>query len=196
MMKTDTPDLFRQSNAFAMQNGLVLGAWGLASLALYVVAFSRPLLAYPAQLMLVLSVFLAAALTLRFRRRVAPVGAFPFGRAYVHTLLSGLYASVWIALGVYAYFRFGNATALFDAWQLSAQTPEVADVIAQMEDAGSFDDIYAATGSENFTGLIDVLRAVSPASYAGMVISWTLLTAPVISLFIALATMRRPRATR
>ena len=197
-MKRDTPDKFRQSNAYAMQNGIILGLWSIAALALYILSFlHHSIFQFVADLMLWGSILLAGWLTLRFRQRTTlPGEAFPFRRAYVHTLLSGLYASVWIALAVYIYFWQTGGVELFNSLEQMSQEAEIAHSIAQMESSGALDNLYTTTGAENFSELIDALRSVSPASYAGMIVSGTLLSAPFIALIIALSTMRRAQPSQ
>lgn len=77
-----------------------------------------------------------------------------------------------------------------------SQEAEIAHSIAQMESSGALDNLYTTTGAENFSELIDALRSVSPASYAGMIVSGTLLSAPFIALIIALSTMRRAQPSQ
>lgn len=191
-MATEPVTPMRQMNAYAMQYGLLLGLWSLLGLYVMVVSIDRPAWVGAGQLLLLSTPFAGAFFTLRFRSQVAGHGdGFSFGRGYLHTLLMGLYASVWIALGVYAYFRFMDGGAFVDSLERWALEPANAELVRQMETQGAFDDLYALSGTEDFVGAIDSFRHIPPASYAGMVISWTLLSAPVISIFIGLLAMRR-----
>lgn len=193
-MKMERKDTFRQANAYAMTHGIVLGAWGIATLLLTVVSLQRPLFAFATDTLLVLSPFVAAALTIRFRQKTCRPGeAFSFGSGYIHTMLEGLYACVWIALGVFVYFSYMDGGAFFDSLEAMFAQPESQELVARLDGMGYFDDLYAATGAENMGQVVGALRELSPANYAGMVVSTTLFTAPVISLFVALLTMRRSR---
>ena len=109
----------------------------------------------------------------------------------MHTLLTGLYACVWIALTVYIYLKFFDGGAVFDAFAALVSQPENAALFEQLEGLGYLEDIYAATGAMNMTEVVDIMRELSPANYAGMIVSTTLITAPIISAIIALFTMRR-----
>ena len=185
-------DNLKDVNSYAMTHGVVLGAWGVATFLISILALSRPLFSFTADFQLILSPFLATALTIRYRQKTTAAGeGFSFRRGYLHTLLMGLYACVWIALSVYIYLRFFDGGAAFDALAAQMSQPENAALFEQLEGLGYMEEIYSATGAKNMSEVVDVLRELSPANYAGMVVSTTLLTAPVIAALIALFTMRR-----
>jgi len=188
----DNVTAMKQTNAFAMQYGLLLGFWSMLGLYVVVTSLGHPGWETWGQLMLLSSPFVGAFFTLRFRGQVTRHGdGFSFGRGYLHTLLMGLYAGVWIALGTYVYFRFFDNGQFVESMQLWAADPANSAVLEQMEAQGSFDELYAVSGAEDFAGILDSFRHIPPGSYAGMVISWTLLSAPVISLLVGLLAMRR-----
>ena len=58
---------FKQTNAFAMQNGLILGAVGIATLAAFIAGQSLPLFGSLHLLLLLCTPLLAVWLTARFR---------------------------------------------------------------------------------------------------------------------------------
>lgn len=177
---------FRQTNAFAMQYGLVLGLWGFASLALMVQSLHHGALALPALLMFYGSPVFAGYLTVRFRRAVCPVGAaFTFSRAFVFTFIAGIYAAVWIAAGLLAFFTWGDSELVFSAYEDYLSQPELA---AQIDGNPLLKDLGSGGG---VSGLVDALRAVPAVNYAGLVIYLTFFTAPVFASLIALATRRR-----
>lgn len=187
-------DTFRQTNAFAMTHGIILGLWGIATLAVTALSLQRPMFSFATDTLLLLSPFVAAALTIRFRQKTClPGEVFTFGRGYLHTLLEGLYASVWIALAVYIYFGYIDDGAFFNNLETMFARPENQALVTALDGMGYFDELYAATGAENVGQVVEALRELSPANYAGMIVSTTLFTAPVISLFVALLTMRRAR---
>ncbi|MBO6189658.1 MAG: DUF4199 domain-containing protein [Alloprevotella sp.] len=184
----------RQTNAFAMQNGMLLGLWSILAIACSVGSLWYPVLSLPGQVAVMLSPVLAWMLTKRFRERVtSPFEPFTFGRGYLHTLLMGLYACVWIAIAVYIYFGFFDDGALATAYVNYLSSPEVAPQVKELESDPAFMQAITATGASSLTEFFDNLHGVPPASYSGMIISTTLFTAPIISLFIALLTMRGAR---
>ena len=178
---------FRQTNAFAMQYGAVMGGWGLAANACFVGSFSTPGLSMLFLLLSVSSPVLAIFLTRRFREHVAPQGTFMFHQAFLHTLLMGAYASIWVALGVYVYLAYFDHGYIFDAYLNSLSDPALQ---AEMEQIGMTEQIAMMTGGGTPQDFVKALRAIPPANYAAMSLYMSLLLAPLISLFVALACKR------
>lgn len=182
----------RQTNAFAMQYGLLLGLWSLAGLFVMFACLLDSQWSALGQTMLIGSPFLGAFFTLRFRNAVTQPGdAFTFGRGYLHTLFMGLYASLWIALGVFVYFSYFDGGRFVDILQQWVAQPANAQSLQLLESQGMFDEIYRDFSVDSFSDVLDTFRNVPPAAFAGMILYWTLLSAPVISIFVGLFAMRR-----
>lgn len=178
---------FRQTNAFAMQYGAVMGVWGLVANACFVGSFSVPGLSMLFLLLTVSSPVLAVFLTRRFRGHVAPQGPFMFHQAFLHTLLMGVYAAIWVALGVYVYLAYFDHGFIFDAYLNSLTDPALQ---AEMERLGMTEQIAMMTGGGTPTDFVKALQAIPPANYAAMTLYMNLLLAPLISLFVAMACRR------
>lgn len=179
---------FRQTNAYAMQYGLLLGVWGFLSLVVMVLSMVHPFLSFPNILLMYGSPFFAAYLTARFRRRVMlPEEGFTFGRAFLFTFIMGIYASLWIALGVYIYLAWFDHGYVFNIYENLLSQPEYA---AQLSQNGM---LSTMTQGKGISGMIDAMRAIPPAHYAGMVIYLTFFSAPFISALIALACRREAK---
>ena len=186
----ETPSTFAQTNAFAMQNGLFLGLWSIVGLCLAMGGIKSVLLSGLGQFLLYASPFFAAWLTLRFRKTVTePTEPFSFGRGYIHTLLMGLYAGLWIAIFVYVYFRFLDGGQLWNLYAARLASPEMEPVVKQIEASGVLRDMQTGANISVDT-LMENLRALPPASYSASVVSMTLFSAPVVSLFIGLVARR------
>ena len=123
---------FRQTNAFAMQYGAVMGVWGLVANACFVGSFSMPGLSMLFLLLSVSSPVLAVFLTRRFRAHVAPQGPFLFHQAFLHTLLMGVYAAIWVAFGVYIYLAYFDHGYIFDAYLNSLNDPALQEQMQQL----------------------------------------------------------------
>lgn len=178
---------FRQTNAFAMQYGAVMGVWGLVANACFVGSFSMPGLSMLFLLLSVSSPVLAVFLTRRFRAHVAPQGPFMFHQAFLHTLLMGVYAAIWVAFGVYIYLAYFDHGYIFDAYLNSLNDPALQE---QMQQLGMTEQIAMMTGGGTPHDFVKALQAIPPANYAAMTLYMSLLLAPVISLFVALACRR------
>lgn len=178
-------------NAFAMRDGIVLGATGLVSFA--AVLLSAP---YGVGGMLLVASLIAWLCVLYYcgrRRMLLESGqgrAWHFGRSYVHALLSQLYGSAWVALAVYVWFRFFDKGFFIGSMIAFLKRPDMQQYISEMEGRGLFEDMYRATGAEGIFGVFEALLHVPPETYSSMVVSWTLMAAPVVALLIALVNRR------
>lgn len=191
-MEAKTPTI-RQNNAFAMQNGLLLGLWSVAAVAALFYGVRHTWLSSLGETLVVLSPFLAALLTIRFRQTVcAPGQGFTFGTAYLHVLMMGLYASVWVAAGVYVYFAYLDGGQFYASCVELLERPEMADAVQQLEHSAGFRQLGTETGATSLEDFLGAFQSLTPATHASSVISLTFLTAPVVSLIIALLTRRRP----
>lgn len=178
---------FKQTNAFAMQYGLLLGAWGIISLCVMGLSLRLPSLSLIAMLMSVGSPVIAVMLTSRFRKASATAEeGFSFGKGFLFAFMTGIYASIWVAVFVYVYMAYLDGGYFFNAYESMVRQPEYA---AQLEESGIMASLEPAGGLE---AVIDAMRAIPPANYAGMVIYLTVLTSPVVSALVALVCRRRP----
>lgn len=179
---------FKQTNAFAMLYGLVLGAIGILSLCAMGLSLQISIFSFISTVLTIGSPIAAAYLTIRFRRAVmVETEGFSFGRGFLFTFMMGVYASIWVALFVFVYLAYLDGGSFFDIYEARLTQPELvaemrrSGVLAQLADAGT-----------SPTGLVDAMRAIPPAQYAAMVIYMSILAAPVFSAIIALIVRRSP----
>ena len=98
---------FKQLNAFAMQYGIALGAWGMLSLVTTGVSLKITSLSLLSSIVTLASPVIAALLTSRFRKSTTtPEEGFTFGRAFLFVFTTGFYASIWIAAFVFLYLAY------------------------------------------------------------------------------------------
>ena len=97
---------FAQINAFAMQNGLILGAWVLLAQWAFIGSFTYSVLSIVSLFMMLFAPILLYLLTKKFRTAVAPTGVFTITQGFLHALLTTVYASTWVAIGVYVYLTY------------------------------------------------------------------------------------------
>ncbi len=179
---------FTQSNAFAMQNGAVLGIWNVLTGAAFVASLTVTAFSLPYTLMLIFSPVLACLFTMRYRRNIAaPTEEFSFGRGYIHALLLQLYACIWLALAVYVYLAYFDHGSVFNAYETLLTRPEL---LAELERNGMAEQIETMTDGKGITALADALRNIPPATYSAIIIYLNIIIAPVISIIIALICRR------
>ena len=171
-----------------MQYGVALGAWGLLANACFAGSFSWPGLSMAFLLLTVLSPVLGAVLTSRFGRHVAPETGLTFNQAFLHTLLMGAYAAIWVSVGVYIYLAYLDHGYIFNAYENSLADPAIQE---EMERNGLNAQIAQLTGGGTPADLVTALRAIPAVNYAAMVLYVNILLAPFIAIAIALVCRKR-----
>lgn len=174
---------FSQINAFAMQNGVILGIWVLLSQFAMVGSFTYDLLSLVSALMMLFSPILLFILTKFYRNSVAPVGFFTVTQGFLNAFLTSVYASVWVSLLVYVYLTFFDNGYVFDAYIEYFNRPEVKEVLSQNE---MQQQLNASLQGMTLEEVIEGLRFIPPVTYAMMIFYLNLIVSPIASLCIAL----------
>lgn len=180
---TVTRKPFAQTNAFAMQNGLILGIWVLLAQYAIIGSFTYPMLSMVNLFMMLFVPILLFVMTKKFRTEVASTGVFTITQGFLHTFLTTIYASTWVAIGVYVYLSYFDNGYLFDSYVAYFNRPEVNELLSQKEVQ---QELAATMQGMTFEELIDGLRCVPPATYAMMVFYGNLMVSPFLSLLIAI----------
>ncbi len=185
MQKNET---VRQINAYAMQDGVSLGLFGILSLAAFRGSFAQPFLSTLFSVMVFAAPFLAAALTFRFRNVAAGKGGnFTFASGFLHALFTGLYATLWVSLCVYVYLHYFDHGAIFAEYARALETPESQVYLQQ---TGLKDELDMISGGRGAQGLADAMRAIGAATYAVVPIYFAVIFGPLISALIGAAARR------
>jgi hypothetical protein len=174
---------FAQINAFAMQNGVVLGIWALLAQCAMVGSFTCGILSMVNFMMMLFTPIILFLLTKKFRRAVAPTGVFTITQGFLHTLLTTIYASTWVAIGVYIYLSYVDNGYLFDEYVAYFNRPEVVELLSQKEVQQELAVVLQGLTLEE---VINGLRSVPPATYSMMVFYGNLMVSPLLSLVIAI----------
>lgn len=186
----DNKTLFRQTNAFAMTYGLILGLWGMASLSLMVASMGNSAFSLPAVFLFYGSPVFAGYLAVRFRRCVMePAEGLSFGRVFLFTFMMGVYASVVIAILTFFYLYFIDGNVIGMVFENVLQRPEI------VEELNKSGVVAGLPGSEaqGPDTIIEAIRAIPPAGYSSMIIYMSLMVSPIISAIVALIVKRSPR---
>lgn len=179
------------SNQYAMLYGMLLGFWTLITCTTGIRSISMPILGLATNLMMIACIGFAFFFTIKCRSaHLQSSGIFNFGRAYIFCLLMCFYATIWAALGIYVYFSYFDGGAFIQSLQERLAEPENMKLLHEMEAQGVFADLYTNTGANSVNDIIKAIECVSASSYAGMMVTWSLLITPIASLIIALVTMK------
>lgn len=176
-------------NNYAMRDGIVLGLFGIASLAVFLWSFKIQFFSTLFVVMLFASPFLACFLTFRFRTDSTEPGE-PFGflRGFLHALFTGFYASVWIALCTFLYLQYFDHGMIFEAYRQSLHSPETT---AYLRQSGMEAQINLMTNGKGVDGMVDMMQSLGSATYAAMSLYCALIAGPFISVVIGLVCRRR-----
>lgn len=174
---------FAQINAFSMQNGLILGLWTLLALLAMLLSFTYSMLSLVSAIMLIFAPILLFLLTKKYRSLVATEGFFTITQGFLHSFFTMLYAATWVALMVFVYLSYLDKGYVFDAYTMYFNRPEVQEILAQKEMQAQ---LAIALQGMTIQEVVDGLRFIPPATYAGMIFYLNLLFSPVISLLIGL----------
>ncbi len=179
----------RQTNAYAMQYAVVLGLWHIATLSMVMLSLTNPSWSLPAIFMLPGGFFLALVLTRRFRKEVGGESGFSVYHGFLHTLLMGLFASVWLALFVYLYMRFADALWIFDAYRLQLNEPATVEALNA---SGMMEELKNLTGSDSPAAIVDILQDIPPMTYAASMLYMSMLASPICALIIGIVCRKAP----
>lgn len=179
---------FRQTNAYAMQNGLILGLCAIVCQACFVGGLSHPMLSTLWFLLLLDIPVMAWVLTVRFRHIVGLDVNFPFSRGFMHAFLTLLYAAVWAGVATFIYMQFFDNGYIFDCYAKNLSSPETIKV---MKETGMLESIKEATGGLSPLDIINEMRTIGAGNYAAIIIYSYMLTSPVIAVIVGLLTMHR-----
>lgn len=179
---------FKQTNAYAMQHGMVLGLWAVGCQACYVAGLAHPLFSNLWMLMLIGIPILTCVLTLRLRRIAGATLPFPFSRGFVHAFLTLLYTAVWAATATFVYMQFFDKGYVFDCYTATLSRPEMVEL---MNRSGMTETIKASTNGHTIIDVVNELRSFGAANFAALIIYFYILSSPFISILAGLASMRR-----
>lgn len=179
---------FRQTNAYAMQNGIILGVWAIACQACYVGGLANSMLSTLWLLMLLGIPVVTWILTLRFRRIVGLDVNFPFARGFMHAFLTLLYCAVWAGVATFIYMQFFDGGFIFDTIAKNVSDPAV---LKQFDEAGLTQQINEATNGKGIAGVISELRNVGAGNWAALIIYGYMFTSPIIAVIVGLLSIHR-----
>lgn len=188
MKTTNEVNPLRQTNAYAMQYGMLLGLAAVGAFAAFIGTFAYSVLSTLALLLSVAMPVLTCLFTLRFRGEVVGrTGAFSFGRGFFYTWLMLFYSGLWLALAVYVYFAYIDGGFFVDAYVAALRSPEVQTVFEQNT---ALREMYGNVDAEQLEAAVEQLRGVSPAHYAAASVYLNLLVAPVLAMVVGLVARR------
>ncbi|MGM9688037.1 MAG: DUF4199 domain-containing protein [Alloprevotella sp.] len=184
-----TNDIFKHTNGYAMQHGIVLGLFACMTLAVFKWSLTYPFFSMLFTVMLLGGPVMTVVLTRKFRSQtVGPQEPFSFSCGFMHALFTGFYASVWVALFIFVYLRYFDHGSLFAAYANSLDTPEMK---AWMQQSGMDAQINLLTEGQGVKGLVAAMQRVGAATYASLALYGAFLVGPFVAILSGVLNTRR-----
>lgn len=184
-------DTIKYTNAYAMQDGVVLGLFACMTLVVFKWSLTHPFFSMLFTVMLLGGPVLTVMLTRKYRSQVvAPQEPFSFATGFMHALFVGFYASVWVTLFIFVYLRYFDHGTLFVAYANSLDTPEMK---AWMQQSGMEAQINLVTEGQGVQGLVAAMQRVGAATYASLALYGAFLVGPFVAILSGLLNTRRER---
>lgn len=179
---------FRQTNAFAMQYGAVMGVYVIVAQACFVLGLTTPALMNVQTLLTILFPLVVVGCALHFRKQVSAGIPFAFGRGFSFALLVVLYAGVWASLAVLVYLQWFDHGYLFDTYEHLVEQP---DMVKAMQESGLTSQVQAATGGLTPGQVVAKMREIPASTFAAALLYFFILSAPLIAILAGAFSMRR-----
>lgn len=181
----------RQINAFAMQHGVAMGAWGIGTLALMFLGFQDFLLSALSLILLLGTPFFAYTLTKRYRSEtIGESGLFTLTQGFLHAFLTFFYGSLWVAIAAYVYMAYWDNGFLVDSYLNYLSRPEVMEAMQQPEWK---EQVEPLLGGHKIEEVVESFRQLPPTYYLLMCLNTGLVWSPMLSLIIGFATRKNKR---
>lgn len=183
-------DTFRQANAFAMVDGLKFGLYWCLGFFCVVRGLGGTTLATLGMLIVFSAPFIGIFLARKFESQVrndAPVG---FGRAYLYSALTYLYASAILAIVSFAYFNWLDHGSFINNYIAVINSPDMQSAIRQ----AGLEQVFSDTAKQNgFSSFEELLRSIRPVDISASLFNLNTFAGLILSLPTALLAITHPR---
>jgi len=183
-----TTNIFKQTNAYAMQLGGIFGLYWCIGLFCLIAGFKVPVLSSFSLLIILSAPIMGIALARHFENQVRTDGPVYYGRAYLFSFLMYFYATILLAGITYIYFSLFDNGAFIEANIAYMQRPEMREFMDSPDVKIQMQNMLAATG---YKSLEEFLRSISPIMITANIVDANLIFAVVLSFPTALISQTR-----
>lgn len=183
-----TTNIFKQTNAYAMQLGGIFGLYWCIGLFCLIAGFKVPALSSLSLLIILSTPILGIALARHFEKQVRIDGPVYYGRAYLFSFLMYFYASILLAGITYIYFSLFDHGAFIEANIAYMQRPEMREFMDSPDVKIQMQSMLSATGFKNVE---ELLRSISPIMITANIVDANLIFAVLLSFPTALISQTR-----
>lgn len=182
-------DIFRQTNAFAMQYGALFGIQWIIGFTCFILCLQHPTLQAAYLVILFAVPFIGWYLVKTFRDRVTE-GFISFRRAFLFSLMTYFYATVLLAITAYIYFEFIDHGQFFAAYLEYLERPEVKQILNTPDMQLQMQTLFPENGLK---GAVEMLQGLSSTVIVANIIDINIFMGLILSLLTALFVKRNKR---
>ena len=169
----------RQTNAFAMLDGLMFGIYWCFGFLCTVKGVGGGALSTLGMMVTISAPFMGCYLARRFESQVRSDEPVSYGKAYLYSALLYLYAAIILSLAAYAYFRWLDGGSFVTSYMALHNSPEMQEALTQ---SGMRDFFDTAVRQNGFSSLEELLRSISPADVAASLFNVNFLIGLILAL--------------
>ena len=182
-------DVFRQTNAYAMQLGGILGLYWCLGLLCMVAGFQVSFLHSLVPLIVLGAPLLGYFLARYFEGQVRADAPVDFVRAFLFCYLMYLYATVILGGVTYIYFTMFDEGSFIEANIAKLQRPEMKELLSSPQMQSQINEALTTTG---FKSLEEMFRSVTPLMLAANIVDLNLLIGVILSIPTAFFIKTKP----
>lgn len=178
-----TNQTLRQTNAFAMLDGLMFGLYWCFGFLCTVKGIGNSALSSLGVMVIISTPILGCYLAHRFEKQVRTDEPVSYGKAYLYSVLLYLYAAIILSVAAFVYFRWLDNGSFVTAYMAVHNLPEMQQALQQ---SGMQDFFNAVVKQNGFSNLEEMLRSISPADIAASLFNANFFLGLLLALITAL----------
>lgn len=184
-------DSLRQTNAFAMFDGLKFGLYWCFGFLCTVKGAGNDSLSALGAMATLSAPILGCYIARRFERQVRPDGVVSYGRGYLYSALLYLYAAIILTIFAYIYFRWIDGGNFVSSYLVRYNSPEMQEVLKNSGMQESLDGYIKQGGFKNFE---QMLRSITPIDISASLFNTNIMLGLILALPTALFAKSRNEA--
>lgn len=178
-----TNQTLRQTNAFAMMDGLMFGLYWCFGFLCTVKGIGNSALSSLGIMVIISAPILGCYLAHRFEKQVRADEPVSYGKAYLYSVLLYLYAAIILSVAAFIYFRWIDGGSFVTDYMAIHNSPEMQQALQQ---SGMQDFFNIAVKQNGFSNLEEMLRSIGPADIAASLFNANFFLGLLLALITAL----------
>ena len=176
-------DTLRQSNAFAMFDGLKFGLYWCFGFLCTIKGLGNDALSTLGTLATFCAPILGCYIARRFEKQVRPDGAVGYGKGYLYSALLYFYATIILTIFAYIYFNWIDGGEFVSSYLVRHNSPEMQEALKISGMQEIFDEYIKQGGFKNIE---QMLRSITPIDIAASLFNTNIMLGLILALPTAL----------